>query len=371
MSWLVVSVGLVLGGVGTANVLADPSGVWAPLGLDALEPDRMAPSRTTRGEQLRQGDWQVLLLGTSRILLGISPEDPAFGDRRVLNAGLKGTNLYELRHLLDYAMATNELEEVFLFLDFHAFSGALRTAGDFDASRLNPAKREVDYRLEKLFGMRSLRESITVAKRHWRDRPTAEDKNARRRQIFDAMLEDFATNPTLFGGFRGVASRVEILEDMLAANRAAGIRTTIVILPVHATFLETIRVTGLWDAFEQWKRDVVRTARESQEGTGASVPVWDFTDYDAFSTEAFDATPEAIAPLRWFRDPSHINRDLGDRVLARIAGEARATDEIGVRLDETDLDRHLARVRANRDRYATENPREVAWVESLVTASRP
>jgi hypothetical protein len=373
---LVVAVAAVLGAVGTVNVLADASHVFGRLGLDAFAEHRLASSRTGRGEMLQKGDWQVLLLGTSRILHAVDPEHPSFGGRRVMNGGLKGTNLFELALELDYAIETtaletnatetNALEEVVLFLDFHAFNATHETAADFQVSRLNPAASPLDYYLEKLFGMRSLQESVGVLRR-WQagDQPSLRT-DARRREVFEILLDDFLTNPTLFRNFGDPEARIALLGEMLRLLGEHGIATSIVIVPVHASMLETIRVAGLWPHFEAWKRSVLATAGAADR----DIPVWDFTGYDAFSTEAIPYSETESIGMRWFRDPSHMRKATGDLVLDRVSGDSDAPGSFGVRLSAGSLDRHLARIRSDRSLYLERNRPDVAWVEEIASRTR-
>ena len=354
-----------LGTLALLNTLVDASGAFPRIGLKAFQPYRFADSRTGRGELIARGGWEVFLLGSSRILHAIDPEHPGFGGRRVVNGGLKGTNLYELDLELAYALETNELEEVLLFLDFHAFNPSHRTAADFEVSRLNPEIHPIDYTLEKLLGARALRESIKVL-RLWtigeRQNPRT---NRRRMENFERLLNDFVTNPTLLAGYRDSEPRMQLLAEMLRQLRARGIQCRIVIPPVHASMLETIRLLGLWDMFEDWKRALVATVHTIEPG----VSVWDFTGYDRVATEPLPGPPDSTQGMQGFRDPSHMRRSIGDRVLSRVLDEPGASPTFGVRLRPQDLEEQLARIRADRERYARENAVDLVWLESIPAVS--
>ena len=283
-----------------------------------------------------------------------------------MTGGLKGTNLYELGLELDYALETNELEEVVLFLDFHAFNATHETAADFQVSRLNRGASPLDYYLEKLFGMRSLQESVGVLRR-WQagDEPSLRT-DARRREVFELLLEDFLTNPTLFRDFGDPESRIALLGKMLERLDQRGIATIIVIVPVHATLLETIRVAGLWPHFETWKRSLLETAG----AVDRDIPVWDFTGYDDFSTEPIPYSETESTGMRWFRDPSHMRKTTADLVLDRISGASGAPESFGVRLTQSTLERHLARIRSDRAVYLGRRKPDVAWVEEIASRTR-
>jgi len=50
-------------------------------------------------------------------------------------------------------------------------------------------------------------------------------------------------------------------------------------LPIHAAQLEVIRVTGLWQEFEQWERELTEMA-----------PVWDFSGYNSITSKSISDT---------------------------------------------------------------------------------
>lgn len=235
----IAAITLPLAGAGALNLLVDPGGVFGVFALDLLDDARRLNTRIGRGELLADGGYDTLLLGSSRIIRAIDVEHPAFAGRRVMNGGLKGTNIYELDLEFRYALETNELEEIVFFTDFLMFHEGATTASDFEASRLNPQNSPLDYYLEKLFGLRSIYGAISTINRH-RTRGSAKTRPAgdgERHRSFEKVVEQFLTSPVMYGGYRYGTTRIAIFEEMLSETLERGLDTRIVIVPIHASLL--------------------------------------------------------------------------------------------------------------------------------------
>jgi hypothetical protein len=139
----------------------------------------------------------------------------------------------------------------------------------------------------------------------------------------------------------------------------------VVINPVHAVQLETLRIAGLWPTFEQWKRDVVGLA---EKGPGPAIPVWDFTGYEGPPAEPVPPDDDRASRMKWFFECSHFTEALGDRVLSRVllpAERGTEDDSFGARLESGSLEAHLDRIRQDREGYASAFPHEVRRVQRV------
>ena len=68
------------------NLLADPIGAYSAFSIKKFQPWReRVTSRIEKAELLMRGDCDVLILGSSRMLVGIPVSDPAFGAMRAYN----------------------------------------------------------------------------------------------------------------------------------------------------------------------------------------------------------------------------------------------------------------------------------------------
>src|SRR5690606_16469272 len=95
--FVVLIAGLLL--IGTLNVVVDPLEVWNTAWAAQHRDAKTANiSRITKAQMLQRHPWETVLIGSSRVELGIKPLSPMFIDpyQPVYNAGLSGSNLEEV-----------------------------------------------------------------------------------------------------------------------------------------------------------------------------------------------------------------------------------------------------------------------------------
>lgn len=369
--------------VAGVNVLMDPFGAYPRVSLKDFEPYRNhAKTRIAKAEMIARDECEVLILGSSRAEVGFSPANPAFRTSRVYNVALGGTNFSETRHVFEFAIRHNHVRRILLSLDLLMFSAARMPNEYFTNSRFNPNLDMLEYRLKTLVGWHAATGSIELfdAWRHdkWIPPPghgfvvktilTGQCQRA----LFEKRILGFLNDPETFGAYTYSPERVEMFRRVVRKCRERGIDLVTVIPPVHALDLETIRVSGQWSTFEQWKRDLVRVLAE--ESVTGDMPLWDFTGYESYMVEPVPPATDCTTRMRWYFESSHFTPALGDLALYRIFGQALPDGTIapgfGVKLTPANIARELARVRQDRERYARNYPDEITWIESLVTKAR-
>ena len=367
-----------LSGVLLLNVLVDPNGAYPGFSLRQIEPYRTEfASRPAKAELAARGDFDLLLVGSSRLRVGMPVRHPAYGPARVCNLGLGATTLSETAAVLDFALRHNKVRTVLLGADFHLFSDSREIDPTFATSRFNPELEVFEYHCRNLLGAEATANAWSLLRLRLTGKPPPEGENgfvpkhvppkASQRDLFAKRIRSSLTDPGAEGSFRRSEQRLEAFRQMIRSCRTNGIQLIVFIPPVHALQLETIRVAGHALAFEEWKRDLVRILAE--ENASGSVPLWDFTGYSGFVAEQIPAEGNRSARMKWYLEVSHFTPALGDLVLRRmLGGDESATDlqtAFGVRLLPDNIDHHLVKQRAARDAYAKANPEEIAWLEKL------
>jgi hypothetical protein len=95
-------------------------------------------------------------------------------------------------------------------------------------------------------------------------------------------------------------------------------------------------------------------------GSGG-VELWDFSLFNEITCESLPA--EGTRPMRYFFDSAHFTPEFGRVILDEVLeGKPR----LGVRLDQTDVEDHLAELRADLQRFRVANPGIVADVRAAV-----
>jgi hypothetical protein len=121
------------------NVLVDPYHVfhsWTVAGFNREKTERLTRGgRLTKSLDLRDEQFEAVLMGSSRVLLGMDPDASALDGQHAYNAGLGGTNMYELASVLDFiAQHQPNLELLVLGLDFSMFNRNRTVNGDYAVS---------------------------------------------------------------------------------------------------------------------------------------------------------------------------------------------------------------------------------------------
>jgi hypothetical protein len=157
---------------------------------------------------------------------------------------------------------------------------------------------------------------------------------------------------------RSVMADVQAIVDLCESH---GTRVVLMINPVHADELEILKVLGYWQAFEDWKRELVKLAAKYPPMNGGSrVSLWDFTDYGSYSTEAVP-TDEHL--MRWFWEPRHYTRALGEVIVRRIVGGG--DENFGVLLSSENIEPHLAAIREQQHIYREHHQEGVRRIHDM------
>ncbi len=139
--------------------------------------------------------------------------------------------------------------------------------------------------------------------------------------------------------------------------------------PYHARLLEIIGQIGLWPAYEDWKREILRivTAARAQ---GAQVSVRDFGAYHPYSVEPIPMAGRRQPMPRWYWESGHFKSELGARMLRIMAGLDPADGLFGVELRPETIDATLAAIRESRQAFAGEQAGGVAEIGEMIDRAR-
>ena len=157
--------------------------------------------------------------------------------------------------------------------------------------------------------------------------------------------------------------------DLQRLLRGAPAQTHLVIYPYHAQILMLFEETGLWPAFEEWKRSLVHVIEHSALAPEQQVILWDFSGITDLSTELIPAPDDRLTEARWYWEGGHFKSALGDVVLGQVFGG----QGIGVRLTSANVENHIEALRDGMAAFRTANPvleREVRKIADGARKSR-
>jgi hypothetical protein len=356
----------------TLNVLVDPAGAYPSLHLRAFEPLRyLELDRVTKAEMARRGDWQVIILGSSRAESGLPADHPFLTTNRACNLSLTAARFPELVAALDFASRHNRLEHVILCLDFYMFSSGSRWLDNFAESRFNPDLNLFSYYCKQLLGRAwTDRTWDTIGRRLRGYKPVPQatrgfhshnlGPGTSQRELFSRVMR------VLGVGYRRQTLDPAYLEEfrkVVRVCRQQKIDLQVAIMPVHALDLELLYANGRWNEFEQWKQGLVRVLAE--EGVEGKFGLWDFTGYAGPPAEPVPPEGDVKSRMKFYFENSHCTPVLGSLMLDAIYGGAE-TNGVGIKLNRSNVNARLAQILQERAAYARTNASEIAWAERIL-----
>jgi len=350
---LVVSV-LVLG----LNFVVDPYGVTGVPRIPHLNEYKVDINEHTRLMKKYQplfAHHNALIVGNSRVELGISPSHPCFSDAGmdVYNLGIPGA---DVRTQLAYALNLvyqQPIKAVFLSLDFTDFiSPQLRNyqgrpamleqpAGEFKltaSGEPNPDYLRIyllDY-LKSLFSLDALVASVRTIVLQSNDAPDRDaagfnsardfDKAVRiegPRALFDQKMFDLQAKYSTPWYLRDPDGRLdpafEDIDAFLAIAAERGIAVYLFTNPFHDRFWDMLRTQGHLPAYEDWMRSMEALVRKHES---TAVVFWDFSEDSPYIHEAVPAEGVKSGPLQWFWEPAHYRQELGELMVDAMLSES-------------------------------------------------
>jgi len=364
--------------VATVNVAVDPYGLFEVVevrGFNDVKPARDG-SRTMKSLQLRRQQYDILILGSSRVQLGIDPASPAFGGARVFNLGLVNVHMHEVEGVVNYLLQHQAPHTVMIGVDLISFNANHTVNEDYAESGFHGAALPQLY-LPRLLSSRAFLDSVsTIAynmageqqprfNRHGAlERP--DDMPYDHRQAFRHMIGYYA-NWEFYTDFAYSAASVRALRRAVQSLLDRDISVYLFVSPVHASQLEIMHLMGLYEDFERAKRDLVALCGEFNADD--RLQLWDFSGYNSVTMERLPA-PHQGDRMDWYWEQAHYTSAAGDLMLARMLGKTATTNEIptdfGVRLGPANIDEHLVQMRRGRLRYHRSNQDAQAIIADIV-----
>ncbi|MDD4929057.1 MAG: hypothetical protein PHP85_07265 [Gallionella sp.] len=318
----------------------------------------------------------VVFIGTSRTDIGIGREQTALPGKSLLNLSIFDQRIHETRRLIEIMVQDGRPHKIVLGLDFFAFNVLNAPPSDYTEDNGNPLRP-----LTLLLSVSTLVDAMTKYRHPQTSDGDCCDADGFRlptktvpgnyRQKFSAserlyLMEKYLPYPQCKFAFSSAGlqtpSSLSDMQAILALAQRRHIDLRLFISPSHARQWQTLAAAGLWDDWENWKRKLVALNEQEAANTGRSAfPLWDFSGYDAVSTEELPDENE-LRPMSGYSDSSHYVPAIGQRLVTRIFG---GTENWGVSLNHSNIEENLQRIRADRKRYLSGHTRDVSEIEAL------
>jgi len=386
------------------TVLVDPFGMIGLVeieGFNASKPHMFSNARLVKAHYIGRVKPRGLILGSSRADVGLDADYAGWPPtaRPVFNASIPSARIQEIYYYLRYAHAQSGLKRIVIGLDFFAFDERIKAEPGFDVARLDPdgfgpwriATIRDQFTAFLSYGavsasISTLRSQDQYAVRYLpnggqdpRRREWNISQKGGHHAAFLASLRETVTSrdgvAMLAYGPSDENRNVELgwFLELLRFCKHEGIDVYLLISPAHALWLESIWELGAWADYERWKRDLVRIVdRVTHEAPGAPViELWDFSGFNAITTEPVPPRDASGARMRWYWDASHYKAATGDLMLTRAFGggqpdPALQASAFGIWLTPENIDKHLQAIRSDRIRYVASHPEDLLMIRTVL-----
>jgi len=411
-TWVAAALCLLLC-VAAVNLAVDPYGFFRLViidGFNAAKPSALLHGQLIKPYLLHTIAPKTLILGDSRSEVGFDPASPLWPEdlKPVFNMGSPGTASYFALRFTQTALLGHNLRVVLVGLDFReslvdgrsATLAPQQEARELEGERRLPVTREGQpnrvYWLQRLsdmgsvlFSLDALVDSATTIARQSKQNAseltalgfnpnhdaaaavTIEGHHYLFQQWLEANTGRYVQAPRdIVVGDTGTSPMLGDLQTLMRLCRAEKVRVVIVLYPSHAELLELYRAAGLWSQFEQWKRELTRLVDQEHAAAPAGVApeLWDFAGFTSLTAEPVPAAGDTKSAMRWYWEPAHFKKELGELILKRILGSAGADvpEDFGIKLSPTTVDDDIAQTRAKEMSYRDTHPSDIGKIEELV-----
>lgn len=362
------------------NWFVDPYGMyWSPriVGVNAVKPASPNRVRVTKAYRAPLVNPEVLLVGNSRIEMGVSPEHPAFGGQSVYNLGLPGAGV---AMQLDYALNTIRLSgavtRVILSVDFVDFLYSSQSLERWQQSGTQPQYlqrlaafmpewRSRGFRMQEkaalVFSLDSLFASVGSLSRQNGLSSSIGPRGQNSGAVYQAIIANEGIKPLFVQKIQELESRLDgkafvlrrdantlspafdALRTFLTAMQDRGIKVDVFINPYHFSYVMLLNDMGLSQLFLEWKELLVK---QIDDGRTDPVQLWDFS---GFGQEVMEPLPskDIGESMAWFWEPAHYREQLGDKVIDKIMATTEV--ELGIRLGRLNIETVNAKARKDID----------------------
>lgn len=364
------SFAIVLFSIAIFNWFIDPFGMfWSPQveRINLVKPEAGKRSRITKAYQVNEIKPDILIVGNSRVEMGLNPNNNNFNGKVVYNQGMPGASVaMQVDYALDAIANNDTIEQLFVGVDFLDFLLSEKQALNFKTKNNSLGQTKYDFRLisqdkSNLASIARLKEKLTMMfsldafsasintifqqKSMTSSLNTLGFNNARSyvsimnsegiKPLFKQKLHEISTRLTSKPWVIKVQETAPYsptfahLGRLIKVAKEKQVDITFFINPYHSSYLHTLADNNQWSNFQVWKKTLVNYLSVTQ---GEEFILWDFSGESNFVNEAVPLTTPK-QQMQWFWEPAHYKQELGDKLLARLFFVSdNSSIDFGVRL---------------------------------------
>ncbi|MGE3342190.1 MAG: hypothetical protein AB7L71_02050 [Vicinamibacterales bacterium] len=400
-------VGVALLAIAGLNLLVDPFWVYNTVNASGFNREKVTLHNYLylhKAHAVYRRPSDKVILGASGAGVGLNPEHPGWGVRAGYNLGLPGAGIREIRLYFEHFHRHRPLTTMVLAVDFAGFNAHRGVKPGYSEERLRSSSwlghwsTRIHDLMPTLLSASAFNQSVYNLRRNlivtdetftrfmangqaeWTYHRQLVPENGGAASLMLSVEKNFISSvwfpaPAKAFAFEfGGSSMFTEYRELLETAYRDGIETYIVINPSHANLLEALDAAGLWNRFEEWKRQLVGI-NELVAGQGQRMPfpVWDFAGYNSLTTEPVPGDPETL--MAWFWESVHYRPELGQLVLDKIFHhrdpQRVVPDDFGSLIDLRNIDASLAQVRTKKGQYRLEHRPYFAGLSDFAASQLP
>ena len=363
------------------NALIDPFGITGAPDLPGLtvRETRLFEDggRVHVGERLARGGDHAILLGSSRTVDGFA-HDPDGWPGGLYNAGMRGTNIFELSQAMTLAARNRELRCVVIGLDLDEFGTHSKAKATYWLSALSDSNSWLTLARVSLSpntfaaSAQVIADNLTGGSPRvpWADSYPA---GAQRERYESGVRGIYG----FYLGYNFDTDRIAFFERALEALTENGVQVVGFIHPLHAWREEALFRSGRADTYFELRAALTEVfASHAGAATadacidGGSAVLWDFSGYRDFAALPAPG-PEQTEAHPAYYEPSHYLPHIGQAMLDTMRGAGDGSVN-GDRLTPENLAETAAAIEARRRAWlATPDGEAVTQLFDALEASGP
>jgi len=381
----------VVAGCALFNALVDPYGIFRWLdrpGFNEIKPRATQESLAFKYKAIDFLSPRTLLLGNSRAEIGWDPghlSGTRFGE--VVNAAMPGRGLEAMIPVADHAWARSRPATLVIGVEFFDCLEAGQTPPPRIRADVTWAGADEDLwrRLVRLraFAAETMSLDATtdsfltlLAQRnpnaaHLRRDGFQPAREYPQMQAIEGARKLFLQRDNEYASDGQASECFAALDELLAQAQRRAQTVYVATYPYHARLLELIFDAGLWQAYEDWKKEITDVVAARRRG-GLDVSLRDFGAYHRYAVEPIPGPGGKGPAPKWYWESGHFRAELGAVMIDVLVGERPPEGLFGVELSPATIAAHLDDVRKSRAIFVSRQPDVVAEMAGIASrACRP
>ena len=382
------SFAIVLFSIATLNWFIDPFGMyWSPQvkGVNQVKTEAGKRSRITKAYQVHKVKPEILIVGNSRVEMGLNPKNKYFKGKAVYNQGMPGAGIgMQVDYAINAINNNDTIQDVVFGADFLDFLLSEKQVISFNdnkkpnnttsyAFRLNLQKNNnnivsIKEKMAMVFSLDALNASISTTLQQKAMVSSVSSNGFNNALSYIDIMNNEGIKPLFRQKLQEVSSRLSNklwyvkaqeaypysptfahLGRLIERIKQKKIKLHLFINPYHYSYLYTLVDNDQWQNFKTWKYTLTLYMNKT---LGDDFELWDFSGASSYINETVPLTiPKQ--QMKWFWEPAHYKKELGDLLIERLlVGKKSKHTDFGIKLqinnitsvlkkDEENLQSHL------------------------------